>query len=220
MLGLLGNGTAILLITRLLHSEGTHRPSMAADLIVTCDPLPLYTPDSEIRSRVRLVMEIAGSSRIVAADEISVLHLTSSGQASSVTVIVGRSQDLSDNALVGLVVERCYFSGGTRSIGWGLRYSPEAQAQWNRSVGNARIPPLLDDSNLALRMALGYLSFATGRLLLATNDSSVLVPAIGTATVVIETASGWLVSGTAKFDGERRFSIRMSRSGKVEYASM
>jgi hypothetical protein len=70
---------------------------------------------------------------------------------------------------------------------------------------------------MAVSIALGYLIFATGRLLLLRSDTGDRFSS--SATVAIETASGWLVTGSA-WDNLQKFELRMTRSGKIQSISI
>jgi len=193
---------------------GAHQVAVGA--AVSCDSIETAS-DSAMKARLRVSLTIGGRSATIAADEVWVVPLDSAGSTSGVIVVVGRSERLSDNVLVALLVDHCFFNGGARSMGWGLHYSPRAQEQWNSFVGQAPARSRVADSEMAVSIALGYLIFATGRLLLLRSDTGDRFSS--SATVAIETASGWLVTGSA-WDNLQKFELRMTRSGKIQSISI
>lgn len=211
---LVASGALVLPLAPLV--DALRAPPPQAGRLVVCDSIAGLS-EPLIKNLLGLSTRVAGVHVETIANDVSILALTPPDAQSQFAVIVGRSPDLSDNVLVGLVVGKCFFKGGTRDINWGWHYPVEAREQWNRLVAQAPTPPRIENSGTAVNVALGYLTFATGRLLDVRSETRDAESS--SSTVTLETASGWMVNGIA-WDNRHRFEIRLTRTGRIESVSV
>ena len=99
---------------------------------------------------------------VIRSWESSVQVWIGSHPRESLSVFIASTGQPSHVAVVGLVVDRCLWPGGRRSVGWGLTMNASAKEHWNAAFQGTSHGPVVTSATSAMELAALYLSFSTG----------------------------------------------------------